>query len=149
MTSSSAKTPVRADGRALNELRPVTITRGWLDAAEGSVLVEFGGTRVLCAASFTAGVPRWRKGSGEGWVTAEYSMLPRANRERSKRDISKLKISPRSAEIQRLVGRSLRAAVDMKALGLGKDDYVVTLSTCTSDESVRFVVQARWVGTYK
>ena len=68
----------RADGRALNELRPITITRGWSNQAEGSALVEFGDTRVLCTASFTEGVPRWLKGEGKGWVTAEYAMLPRA-----------------------------------------------------------------------
>ena len=117
MTSSSAKTPVRADGRALNELRPVTITRGWLDAAEGSVLVEFGGTRVLCAASFTAGVPRWRKGSGEGWVTAEYAMLPRATNSRNDRESVRGKVGGRTHEISRLIGRSLRAVIDVAALG--------------------------------
>ena len=83
--TSSTNTVVRADGRATDQLRPVKITRGWLDEAEGSVLVEFGRTRVLCVASFTEGVPRWRKGSGEGWVTAEYAMLPRATNERSPR----------------------------------------------------------------
>ena len=76
----------RPDGRAADQLRPVTITRGWLDHAEGSVLVEFGHTRVLCAASFTEGVPRWRKGSGLGWVTGEYAMLPRATNTRNDRE---------------------------------------------------------------
>ena len=108
---------MRADGRALNELRPVTITRGWLDSAEGSVLVEFGGTRVLCAASFTAGVPRWRKGSGEGWVTAEYAMLPRATNSRNDRESVRGKIGGRTHEISRLIGRSLRAIIDVAALG--------------------------------
>lgn len=107
----------RADGRAPDELRPVTITRGWLDHAEGSVLVEFGGTRVLCVASFTEGVPRWRKGSGEGWVTAEYAMLPRATGTRSDRESVKGRIGGRTHEISRLIGRSLRAVVDTKALG--------------------------------
>ena len=139
---------IRADGRSCGESRPVEITTGFIKFAEGSALIRCGDTVVLCNASVEDRVPPHVR-PGCGWVTAEYSMLPRANRERSKRDIAKLKLSPRSAEIQRLVGRSLRAAVDMKALGLGKDDYVVTLSTCTSDESVRFVVQARWVGTYK
>ena len=139
---------IRADGRKYDESRPVEITTGFIKFAEGSALIRCGDTVVLCNASVEDRVPPHVR-PGCGWVTAEYSMLPRANRKRSKRDISKLKLSPRSAEIQRLVGRSLRAAVDMKALGLGKDDYVVTLSTCTSDESVRFVVQARWVGTYK
>lgn len=108
---------VRADGRAPTQLRPVRITRGWLEAAEGSVLVEFGGTRVLCAASFTAGVPRWRRGSGLGWVTAEYSMLPRATSTRSDRESVRGKIGGRTHEISRLIGRSLRAVVDLSALG--------------------------------
>ncbi|GAB4083877.1 ribonuclease PH [Myceligenerans cantabricum] len=107
----------RADGRAIDQLRPVRITRGWLDHAEGSVLVEFGRTRVLCAASFTDGVPRWRKGSGEGWVTAEYAMLPRSTNTRGSRESVKGKIGGRTHEISRLVGRSLRAVVDMSALG--------------------------------
>ncbi|OLT54329.1 ribonuclease PH [Cellulosimicrobium sp. CUA-896] len=107
----------RADGRAPDQLRPVTITRDWLDQAEGSVLVEFGRTRVLCAASFTEGVPRWRKGSGEGWVTAEYAMLPRATNERSQRESVKGKIGGRTHEISRLIGRSLRAIIDVSALG--------------------------------
>ncbi len=107
----------RHDGRAVTDLREVRITRGWLDHAEGSVLVEFGRTRVLCAASFTAGVPRWRKGSGEGWVTAEYAMLPRATNTRSDRESVKGRIGGRTHEISRLVGRSLRAVVDTKALG--------------------------------
>jgi ribonuclease PH len=107
----------RVDGRTPDQLRPVTITRGWLDHAEGSVLVEFGRTRVLCAASFTAGVPRWRKGSGQGWVTAEYAMLPRSTNTRSDRESVKGRIGGRTHEISRLVGRSLRAVVDTKALG--------------------------------
>ncbi|HET8616648.1 MAG TPA: ribonuclease PH [Actinomycetales bacterium] len=107
----------RDDGRAADELRPVRITRGWLDQAEGSVLVEFGRTRVLCAASFTAGVPRWRKGSGEGWVTAEYAMLPRSTNTRSDRESVKGRIGGRTHEISRLIGRSLRAVIDTKALG--------------------------------
>jgi ribonuclease PH len=115
--TSSTNTTVRADGRATDQLRPVKITRGWLDEAEGSVLVEFGRTRVLCVASFTEGVPRWRKGSGEGWVTAEYAMLPRATNERSPRESVKGKIGGRTHEISRLIGRSLRAVVDMSALG--------------------------------
>ncbi|MCL1868956.1 MAG: ribonuclease PH [Promicromonosporaceae bacterium] len=108
---------MRSDGRAPDELRPVTITRGWLDAAEGSVLVEFGGTRVLCAASFTEGVPRWKKGSGEGWVTAEYAMLPRATSTRSDRESVKGRVGGRTHEISRLIGRSLRAIIDVSALG--------------------------------
>lgn len=115
--TAATPAPARPDGRAADELRPVTITRGWLDSAEGSVLVEFGGTRVLCAASFTEGVPRWRKGSGEGWVTAEYAMLPRATSTRSDRESVKGRIGGRTHEISRLIGRSLRAIIDVSALG--------------------------------
>src|SRR6266498_1463140 len=107
----------RPDGRAHDELRPVTIVRGWQRWAEGSALIEFGNTRVLCAASVTEGVPRWRKGSGQGWVTAEYSMLPRSTHTRSDRESVKGRIGGRTHEISRLVGRSLRAVVDYRALG--------------------------------
>jgi ribonuclease PH len=107
----------RHDGRAADQLRDVRITRGWLDHAEGSVLVEFGRTRVLCAASFTEGVPRWRKGTGEGWVTAEYAMLPRSTNTRTDRESVRGRIGGRTHEISRLVGRSLRACLDTKALG--------------------------------
>lgn len=107
----------RPDERASDQLRPVRITRGWLDHAEGSVLVEFGKTRVLCAASVEEGVPRWRRGSGLGWVTAEYAMLPRATNTRGARESVKGKIGGRTHEISRLVGRALRACVDFKALG--------------------------------
>ena len=107
----------RADGRADDELRPVTITRNWLDHAAGSVLVEFGRTRVLCAASASEGVPRWRKGSGLGWVTAEYAMLPASTNTRSDRESVKGRIGGRTHEISRLIGRSLRAVIDYKALG--------------------------------
>lgn len=93
------------------------ITRGWLDHAEGSVLVEFGKTRVLCAASVSEDVPRWRRGSGLGWVTAEYAMLPRATNTRNDRESVKGRVGGRTHEISRLVGRSLRACVDYKALG--------------------------------
>ena len=106
----------RQDGRAFDELRPIKITTDFVKFAEGSCLIECGDTKVLCCASVEDRTPP-HVPEGEGWVTAEYSMLPRANRERSKRDVSKLKLSPRSAEIQRLVGRSLRACVDMKKLG--------------------------------
>ncbi|MCI2057118.1 MAG: ribonuclease PH [Oscillibacter sp.] len=106
----------RADGRALDELRPIQITTDFVKFAEGSCLISCGDTKVLCCASVEEKTPP-HVAEGTGWVTAEYSMLPRANRERSKRDIAKLKLSPRSAEIQRLVGRSLRAAVDMTKLG--------------------------------
>jgi ribonuclease PH len=107
----------RADGRRNDELRPITITRHWLDHAAGSVLVEFGKTRVLCAASASEGVPRWRKGSGLGWVTAEYAMLPASTNTRSDRESVKGRIGGRTHEISRLVGRSLRAIIDYKALG--------------------------------
>ena len=107
----------RPDGRKADELRPVTITRHWQKHAEGSALVEFGDTKVLCAASVTEGVPRWRKGSGLGWVTAEYAMLPRATHTRSDRESVRGKIGGRTHEISRLVGRSLRAAVDLRSLG--------------------------------
>jgi ribonuclease PH len=107
----------RIDGRTPDQLRPVRITRQWLDHAEGSVLVEFGRTRVLCAASVTEGVPRWRKGSGLGWVTAEYAMLPRSTHTRSDRESVRGKLGGRTHEISRLIGRSLRAVVDYTALG--------------------------------
>src|SRR6476659_1951324 len=107
----------RHDGRAPDQTREVRITRNWLDHAEGSVLIEFGRTRVLCAASFTEGVPRWLKGKGSGWVTAEYAMLPRATNTRSDRESVKGRIGGRTHEISRLIGRSLRAVIDTKALG--------------------------------
>ena len=107
----------RADGRAADSMRPVSITRRWLETGEGSVLVSFGRTTVLCVASLTEGVPRWRRDSGLGWVTAEYSMLPRATGERSQRESVKGRIGGRTHEISRLIGRSLRAVVDMRALG--------------------------------
>ena len=107
----------RPDGRSPDQLREIKITRGWLDHAEGSVLVEFGATRVLCAASVTEELPRWRRGSGLGWVTAEYAMLPRATNTRGDRESVKGKQGGRTLEISRLVGRSLRACIDAKALG--------------------------------
>ncbi|WKX70579.1 ribonuclease PH [Streptomyces sp. XD-27] len=107
----------RIDGRTPEQLRPVTIERGWSMHAEGSVLISFGGTRVLCTASVTEGVPRWRKGSGEGWVTAEYAMLPRATNTRGDRESVRGKIGGRTHEISRLIGRSLRAVIDFKSLG--------------------------------
>ncbi|KAA9374035.1 ribonuclease PH [Microbispora amethystogenes] len=107
----------RSHGRRSDQLRPVTITRNWLAHAEGSVLVEFGGTKVLCAATVESGVPRWRKGSGLGWVTAEYAMLPRSTNTRTDRESVRGKIGGRTHEISRLIGRSLRACVDYKALG--------------------------------
>lgn len=108
---------LRPDGRAVDELRPVTITRHWTDAPEGSVLIECGNTRVMCTASFTPTLPRWRKDSGLGWVTAEYAMLPRATSERTARESVRGKVGGRTQEISRLIGRCLRGVVDMKALG--------------------------------
>jgi ribonuclease PH len=110
-------TSTRIDGRAHDALRPVTISRNWLDQAEGSVLVEFGRTKVLVAASVTEGVPKWRKGSGLGWVTSEYAMLPRATNTRNDRESVRGRISGRTHEISRLIGRSLRAVIDYRALG--------------------------------
>jgi ribonuclease PH len=107
----------RPDGRTADQLRDVTIIRGWQKWAEGSALIDCGNTRVLCAASVTEGVPRWRKGSGRGWLTAEYSMLPRATNTRSDRESVKGRIGGRTHEISRLIGRSLRAAIDLTALG--------------------------------
>lgn len=107
----------RADGRAIDELRPVRIQRHYFDAGEGSVLVSYGKTTVLCVASFVEGVPRWLKGQGRGWVTAEYAMLPRATNERSARESVKGKVGGRTHEISRLIGRSLRTVVDLEALG--------------------------------
>src|SRR6185503_8395038 len=107
----------RPDGRSVTELRPVKLSRGWLDHAEGSVLVEFGRTRVLCAASVTEDVPRWRRGIGLGWLTAEYAMLPRATNTRGDRESIKGRPGGRTQEISRLVGRALRTMIDFKALG--------------------------------
>lgn len=112
-----ADTSKRIDGRSADELRPISFERGWLNQAEGSVLVSFGNTRVLCVATFTPGVPRWLVGSGKGWVTSEYSMLPRSTHTRSDRESVKGKLGGRTQEISRLIGRSLRSIVDMKALG--------------------------------
>ena len=108
---------VRADGRADDELRPVRFTRGFQTYPAGSVLTEFGGTKVLCAASVTPGVPPWRRGSGLGWLTAEYAMLPSATHDRNDRESVKGRVGGRTHEISRLIGRSLRACVDLAALG--------------------------------
>lgn len=107
----------RSDGRAPNQLRPVSFQRGWLDHPEGSALIEFGRTRVLCTASVTPGVPRWRRASGKGWVTAEYAMLPRSTNTRNDRESVRGRLGGRTQEISRLVGRALRAVVDFEALG--------------------------------
>jgi ribonuclease PH len=107
----------RSGGRAANQMRPVRITRGYTMHAEGSVLIEFGNTKVLCTASVEEKVPGHQKGSGEGWVTAEYGMLPRATHTRSDREAARGKQSGRTQEIQRLIGRSMRAVFDLKKLG--------------------------------
>jgi ribonuclease PH len=125
----------RLDGRSNDQLRAVKFTRNWLNNAEGSVLVEFGNTRVLCVASFTPGVPRWLVGRGEGWVTSEYAMLPRATHTRSDRESVKGKLGGRTQEISRLVGRSLRGAVDMKALG--ENTIVIDCDVLQADGGTR------------
>ena len=120
------------------------ITRNWLDHAEGSVLVEFGRTRVLCAASFTAGVPRWLKGRGTGWVTAEYEMLPRSTNTRSDRESRRGKVGGRTHEISRLVGRSLRAVIDTK--GLGENTIVLDCDVLQADGGTRTAaITGAWV----
>ncbi|MFG6476369.1 ribonuclease PH [Microbacterium sp. P06] len=125
----------RADGRALDQLRPVTIERGWSSHAEGSALISFGGTRVLCTASFTNGVPRWLTGKGKGWVTAEYAMLPRATNSRNDRESIKGKVGGRTHEISRLIGRALRAVVDTKALG--ENTIVIDCDVLQADGGTR------------
>lgn len=126
---------VRDDGRAANELRPVTIERNWSAQAEGSALISMGGTRVLCTASFTSGVPRWLVGKGCGWVTAEYAMLPRSTNERMNRESVKGKIGGRTHEISRLIGRSLRAIVDTTALG--ENTVVIDCDVLQADGGTR------------
>ena len=108
---------MRPDGRTINEMRPVSIQTGYLATAEGSALITVGHTRVLCAATVEDGVPPFLRGSGKGWVTAEYSMLPRATQKRTQREVSKGKASGRTHEIQRLIGRALRSVVDFELLG--------------------------------
>ena len=125
----------RVDGRTVSDLRPVTIERGWSTQAEGSALISFGNTRVLCTASFTNGVPRWMAGKGSGWVTAEYAMLPRSTNERMGRESVKGKIGGRTHEISRLIGRSLRAVVDMKALG--ENTIVIDCDVLQADGGTR------------
>ena len=107
----------RSDGRRAGELRPISIERGWSAQAEGSALISFGNTKVLCTASFTPGVPRWLAGKGTGWVSAEYGMLPRSTNDRMDRESVKGKLGGRTHEISRLIGRSLRGVVDFSALG--------------------------------
>lgn len=125
----------RIDGRTNDELRPITIERGWSAQAEGSALISFGNTKVLCTASFTNGVPRWMTGTGKGWVTAEYAMLPRATNSRNDRESVKGKIGGRTHEISRLIGRSLRAVVDIKALG--ENTIVIDCDVLQADGGTR------------
>src|SRR5260370_14830317 len=108
---------MRTDNRRPDQMRPVEIETGYLKTAEGSALITVGQTRVLCAATVEDGVPQFLRGSGKGWVTAEYSMLPRATQKRTQREVAKGKPSGRTHEIQRLIGRALRAVVDFEALG--------------------------------
>jgi ribonuclease PH len=126
---------MRVDGRTNDQLREVTIERNWNAHAEGSALISFGGTKVLCTASFTPGVPRWKVGKGEGWVTAEYAMLPRATHDRNDRESVKGKIGGRTHEISRLIGRALRAAVDFKALG--ENTIVIDCDVLQADGGTR------------
>jgi len=125
----------RADGRQVDQLRQVTIERNWSEHAEGSALISFGSTKVLCTASFTPGVPRWKVGKGEGWVTAEYAMLPRATHDRNDRESLKGKVGGRTHEISRLIGRALRAAVDFKALG--ENTIVIDCDVLQADGGTR------------
>jgi len=125
----------RVDGREPDELRHVTIERGWSAQAEGSALISFGRTRVLCTASFTPGVPRWLTGKGTGWVTAEYAMLPRATNERNDRESVKGRIGGRTHEISRLIGRGLRAVIDTKALG--ENTIVIDCDVLQADGGTR------------
>lgn len=125
----------RQDGRDDDQLRDVTITRGFQKWPAGSVLIEVGNTRVLCAASVTEGVPRWRAGSGLGWVTAEYSMLPSSTNTRSDREAVKGKIGGRTHEISRLIGRSLRACIDLQALG--ENTIVIDCDVIQADGGTR------------
>ena len=125
----------RFDGRRPDQLRQVRFTRNWLDHAEGSVLVEFGKTRVLVAASVTEGVPRWLKGQGKGWVTAEYEMLPRSTHTRSDRESRKGKVGGRTHEISRLIGRALRAVIDYEALG--ENTIVIDCDVLQADGGTR------------
>lgn len=135
MTDTTASAALRKDGRTADQLRTVTIERGWSTQAEGSALVSFGNTKVLCTASFTNGVPRWLQGKGKGWVTAEYSMLPRSTNSRMDRESVKGKIGGRTHEISRLIGRSLRAIVDTKALG--ENTIVIDCDVLQADGGTR------------
>jgi ribonuclease PH len=130
----SEQTP-RADGRNVDQLRTITIERGWSEQAEGSALISFGKTKVLCTASFTPGVPRWMTGKGTGWVTAEYAMIPRSTNSRMDRESVKGKIGGRTHEISRLIGRSLRAVVNTKTLG--ENTIVIDCDVLQADGGTR------------
>lgn len=135
---------MRIDQRAANQLRPVRITPGFLLTAEGSALIEFGNTRVLCAATVEDAVPQFLRGSGKGWVTAEYSMLPRATATRTAREVNKGKPSGRTMEIQRLIGRALRAVVDLEALG--ERSVIVDCDVLQADGGTRTAaITGAWV----
>jgi ribonuclease PH len=125
----------RADGRTPSDLRNIVIERGWSEQAEGSALISFGKTKVLCTASFTNGVPRWLNGKGKGWVTAEYGMLPRSTNDRMDRESVKGKIGGRTHEISRLIGRSLRAVVNTKTLG--ENTIVIDCDVLQADGGTR------------
>lgn len=125
----------RKDGRTANELREITIERGWSTQAEGSALISFGNTKVLCTASFTNRVPRWLAGKGKGWVTAEYAMLPRSTNDRMDRESIKGRVGGRTHEISRLIGRSLRAVIDTKALG--ENTIVIDCDVLQADGGTR------------
>jgi len=126
---------MRPSQRTLGQVRPVTITRNFTAHAEGSVLVEFGGTKVLCTASVETGVPRFLKGKGQGWVTAEYGMLPRSTHTRMNREAARGKQSGRTMEIQRLIARSLRACIDLEALG--ENTIVIDCDVIQADGGTR------------
>lgn len=126
---------MRIDGRSLSELRDVKIIRNYIKHAEGSVLITVGDTKVICTASVEEKVPPFKRNSGEGWVTAEYSMLPRATKSRNPRDISKLKMNGRSQEIQRLIGRALRSVVNLKYLG--EREIVIDCDVIQADGGTR------------
>ena len=134
----------RNDGRAPDQLRPISLTRGWAKHAEGSCLVDFGETRVLCTASVDNNVPLWLRGGGSGWVTAEYGMLPRATTTRNTRDATRARPDGRTIEIQRLIGRSLRGAINLKTLG--ERTIVVDCDVLQADGGTRTAaITGAWV----
>lgn len=138
---------MRSDGRHSAQLRTVSFERNWSTHAEGSCLVSFGDTKVLCTASFTEGVPRWRKDSGLGWVTAEYAMLPRATTTRNDRESVKGRLGGRTQEISRLIGRSLRAAVDLSHLG--ENSIVIDCDVLQADGGTRTAaITGAWVALH-